>query len=681
MTKHSSNPNVTAKRGSARVTVLIAIIGLIGLAAGVLFSNSIRSFVGRDKSMSADKTTTATDSNQLWTCGMHPQVIQDHPGDCPICHMKLTPLKVDNYPHDHRESGSTQPTATPGAERKIKYWWDPMLGPSSISDKPGKRAMGMDLVPVYEDEAPAATGGTAVIIDPTVVQNMGVRSVLVTEAPLRRSIRVVGYLDEVQPNIRDINLLVSGWIKRLHADTEGMHVEEGDPLFDLYSPELRVAIDELITARRSLNTLESASDDMDRRTAQTLYDAAVQKLELWDLPRAQIDTLAKLDGAPEVVTFVSPMTGHITEKPVVEGAAVKAGDRVLRIVNHSTLWIDSQVFEKDLPFVRLGQKVQATIASRPGERIEGEVIFIHPHMDMMTRTAIVRMAIPNPDLTLRPGMYATVRLEAELAERAVIVPREAIIDTGERQIAFVIQGAGRFEPRMVVMGYAADNGMVQVMEGLAPGESVVVSGQFLIDSESRLREAIQKFLSEKTQMAAASPAPADVPTTANQPEATTGETPVPPAELAPKVDAVVAAYLRLSEALGAPQTNDAPLDAEPLVVSAHDLHTALLGTPEESLAGNVANASEALKSESLNRQRELFRAASDAVIALVDRYPPSSAIGEMLYVMYCPMAFSVGGHWMQTGSRVNNPFYATQMKQCGEMVRTVTTVRRGGDER
>ena len=681
---------------SKHSTVIIAIVGLAALAAGTLWSDQIRSFMGLRKSASKNAVTSEPQPGQLWTCGMHPQVIQDKPGDCPICHMKLTPLKVDAAQRPPRADMSmhavsqsepppvSQPTAASG-DRRIKYWWDPMLGPSSISDKPGKSAMGMDLVPVYEDEASpetgGASGGSMVVIDPTVVQNMGVRLATVSEGPLRRSIRAVGYLDEAQPNLRDINLRISGWIRHLYANTEGMHLEKGDPLFDLYSPELRVAIDELITARRSLNDLESATDDMSRRTAHTLYDAAAQKLELWDLPRAQIEALAKLDRAPEVITFVSPMTGHVTEKPVVEGAAVKAGDRVLRIVDHSTLWIDSQVFEKDLPFIRLGQKVEATIASRPGERIGGEVIFVHPHVDMMSRTALVRLAIPNPDLTLRPGMYATVRLEAELAERAVTVPREAIIDTGERQMTFVAQSAGHFEPRIVQMGLAADNGMVQVMDGLAPGESVVVSGQFLLDSESRLREAIMKFLDEKRQTASLGSSTATPLTSSShvaEGAVSTQSTSMSAAiqdapDVVSKSDAIVIAYLRLSETLGAPQTSDVPVDPASLIMAAHQLHAALAGKPSEPLAIDVAKSAEALKGETLDRQREVFKALSDALIALVDRHPPSSAIGDWLYVMHCPMA---PGHWMQTIDRVNNPFYADAMKQCGEVVRTITTVPR-----
>lgn len=668
MNAKSTIPN-TLRRGRASVVLIIVLAGLGGIVVGTLFAAQIQRMVQVVLKPKDQPSATQSDG-QLWTCGMHPQVIQDHPGDCPICHMKLTPLKVDDAAGDP----ATQPVASGESikpNRKIKYWWDPMLNPPYISDRPGKSPMGMDLIPVYEDE-PNAASSAVVTIDPAVVQNMGVRVQTVTEGPLHRSIRAVGYLDEAQPNIRDINLRVSGWIKKLHADTEGMHVQQGDPLFDLYSPELRVAVEELITARRSLNEPESTADDTSRQTSHLFYDAASQKLELWGLPRTQIDALSKLDHAPETVTFASPITGHVTEKPIVEGAAIKAGDRVLRIVDHSMLWLDAQVFEKDLPFIAIGQKVEASVASQRGGAIEGEVIFIHPHVDMTTRAATVRLALPNPDLNLRPGMYATIRIEAQIAERAVLVPREAIIDTGERQLAFVALAGGRFEPRGVTMGQAGEDGMVQVIDGLVPGESIVVSGQFLLDSESRLREAVRKFLTEKQQAHTVTTTlpSAPPPSSGRVNRSKTNSSLL-------QTDDVVAAYLRLSESLGMSQTMDAPLDAAALVDAAHSLRVAVSGTDIEPLVESVAKSAEALRGQSLDRQRELFKALSDAVVVLVDRTPPSTHVAERLYVMHCPMA---PGNWLQRSDQVSNPFYAASMKSCGEIVQTIVTRDLEGSE-
>jgi membrane fusion protein, copper/silver efflux system len=421
--------------------------------------------------------------HEVWTCGMHPQVIQDTPGTCPICHMKLTPLKTGAKSDQKAEK-----------ERKIKYWWDPMLGTGSISDKPGKSAMGMDLVPVYEDEI---SGGMSVTIDPVVVQNMGVRVAEVTRGPVVQTLRLVGYLNEAQPKVHDVNLRVSGWIEKLYADTEGVEVSVGDPLFKLYSPELQVAVEEFIAARKLNVPLGTDERSSSTRSSNALLVSAKSKLEKWGLDDKEIKRLSELDQAPRSVTFVSPASGHITQKNIVEGAAVKAGDQALRIVDHSLLWLDAQVYEQDLPFVQHGQKISATFESLPGKQFEGVVTFIHPHIDPMTRTATVRMTVPNPDMTLRPGMYATATLTATSSKDALLIPREALIDTGVRKVVFVSEGDGRFTPRSIKAGSSTTEGMVQVLEGLVAGETVVTSGQFLLDAESRMKEAIQKHLDAK----------------------------------------------------------------------------------------------------------------------------------------------------------------------------------------
>ncbi len=402
---------------------------------------------------------TATDDSgkaevRLWTCGMHPQVVQDHPGDCPICHMELTPLEVGS--------------ASKGS-------------------------------------------GHTVLIDPVMVQNMGLRTATVIEGPLRREVRVAGFVEEAEPLIHDVTLRVSGWIQRLFAHTEGLHVTAGDPLFELYSPEIQVAAEELVALRRRRG---AAGDDP---TLGSLATAVRRKLALQGLDAREIDRLAGLDRAPDTVTFRSPITGNVTEKPVVEGSAIAAGEKVLRLVDHSVVWIDARVYEQDLALVSIGQRVEARVAAQAAKSYEGEVVFIHPHLDETTRTASVRMAVPNPDFELRPGMFATVVLRAELAPTAVLVPREAVIDTGDKQVAFVVGlQPGHFEPRSVRTGWTAEGGNVQVVEGLSVGENVVVSGQFLLDAESRLQEALRKFLESKADGAAV-PAPASSPSKAAGP--------------------------------------------------------------------------------------------------------------------------------------------------------------------
>ena len=273
--------------------VLIGTICVAAFVAGLVVRDPIRKLTQRS---SAPATAAA---KQLWTCGMHPQVIQDHPGECPICHMELTPLK------------SEAASASTTGERKVKYWWDPMMNPPYIADKPGTSPMGMELVPVYEDEI---RGGQAVTIDPVIVQNMGVRTTPVVLGSIQQQIRVAGYLEEPEPLHRDINLRVNGWIEKLYANIDGMPITKGQPLLELYSPEIQVAIGELIAARRSREAGEAATDEQARRTAEMLYQASARKLELWGLEPKQVEELGKLEKAPETVTFVAPIGGHLTEK-------------------------------------------------------------------------------------------------------------------------------------------------------------------------------------------------------------------------------------------------------------------------------------------------------------------------------------------------------------------------------
>jgi RND family efflux transporter MFP subunit len=397
---------------------MILLAAALGLTAGYLARGAIE-HRGHDAAPAAARREA---TRQLWTCGMHPQVIREEPGFCPICGMELTPLD-------------------------------------------------------------ASTESSGLTIDPVVVQNMGVRVATVSRGPVHRTLRTVAYLAEAQPNQHDVNLRVDGWIERLHAATEGMHLSKGDPLFDLYSPALQVGIDELIAARRAGES----------ESARRIQAAAERKLRSLGLSQPQIDRMAGLEQAPRTVTFTSPVDGHLIDKPVVDGAAVRAGDRVMQIVDHSRLWIDAQVHEQDLAFAEVGQKVTTTVDGIPGRTFAGHVMFIHPHVEERTRTAMVRAWIDNPSLELRPGMYATIEIEVELTPDAVLVPREAVIDTGVRQVAFLSLGGGRFDAREVRMGSPSDDGMVEVLTGLEPGEVVVTSGQFLLDSESRFREAIAKF--------------------------------------------------------------------------------------------------------------------------------------------------------------------------------------------
>jgi Cu(I)/Ag(I) efflux system membrane fusion protein/cobalt-zinc-cadmium efflux system membrane fusion protein len=641
-----------ATRG-LRIGILgvIVLAVLAGIAVGVFWNAPISRLLGRGDGAAQISTGSPTSAKkQLWTCGMHPQVIREEPGLCPICEMELTPVQTDS-------SSAAQGAA---GERKVTYWWDPMMNPPYIAKEPGKSPMGMDLIPVYEDEIMA---GASVTIDPVVVQNMGVRIAPVTEGPVEMTIRATGYLMEPDPNHLDINLRVGGWIEKLYANIDGMRIQKGDPLFDLYSPEVQVAVEELISVRKSLT---STAGESSGNTSELIYETARRKLENWGLTTGQIEKLEAMDRAPRTVTFFSPLTGHVTEKRVYEGAAVEAGQMALRLADNSTMWLDIRIFEHQLPHVRLGQKVDATVQAVPGKSFTGEVIFIHPHLDDMTRTALVRIAIPNPDLVLRQEMFGTAELHALITDRAMLIPREAVIDTGERQVAFVATSGGHFEPRRVEMGARTGDGLVQVLSGLSAGEAVVTSGQFLLDSESRLKEAIQKHLS------------ANLPQPATASEMQPAETQPEPELLVdawvPEVDALITEYLKIAAVLGEKQTESTPttVNVDALVAAADHL-IQRSSADVKSLAAPVAESVKVLAGQPIDQQRETFKKVSDAMIALARRVPPSTVVAQELFIAYCPMA---PGSWLQTQEEIVNPYYATTMKRCGEIKGKIATMEK-----
>lgn len=519
---------------------------------------------------------------QLWTCGMHPQVIQDHPGDCPICHMKLTPLG-----------------------------------------------------------AGAASDAGAVVVDPAVVQNMGVRTFDVAEGVLPETLRLAAVIVEPETGRVDVNLRVSGWIQTLYAATDGMEVRKGDPLFDLYSPDLRLAVEELIAARRA----QAAGGAVDGLAA-----AAESRLEALGLAKDQIAELGALERAPEVIKFLSPVDGHVIDKmDLYSGSAVMPGQRVLRLSQRASMWAEGRAHERDLAALRVGLRATVRVDALPGRTFEGAVSFIHPHLDAMTRTGLVRVALDNPDGVLRDAMFASMTLDVGGDERTPLAPREAVIDAGDAQIVLIALPKGRFEPRRVTVGRSGAGGLVQLLAGVKPGEKVVASGHFLLDSESRLREAVAKFLGQKPD-----------PTQAPVPSLTL-------AAPAAKVDAVVAAYLPMAEALGAVQTPQTAIDPAPLVVALRALGDGGSADAARFLAGVVA-AAEALVGQPLDRQRELFKKVSAEVVALVEAAPPSPAVAGSLFVVNCPMA---PGDWLQRTRDVANPYYAEEMKACGSVLRPV----------
>ena len=386
----------------------------------------------------------------------------------------------------------------PKTGKKIKYWTSPM-DPTYISDESGKSPMGMDLVPVYEEEGEGKEPASTIRIDPVTMQNMGVRFGRVQRKALIKNIRTIGNIMYDETKIFKVNLKFSGWIEKLYVDFVGEDVKKGQPLFDIYSPELVTTQEEYMLALNQYESLSNSSYARIRKGSRRLLEASRTRLRFWDLTEAQIEAIGKTGKIKKTLTVYSPATGVVTQKDAFEGHYVKEGEHQFEIANLSTVWVDVDVYEYELPWVRKGMAADMELAYTPGKRFKGKVLFIYPYLDPKTRTAKLLLAFPNPGYQLKPGMYANVYLQSSLPEKRLVIPQEAVIDSGVRKRVFVSHGKGKFEAREVTIGIEGNDYMFEVIEGLSEGEEIVVSGQFMLDSESRLKEAIAKMLEARTK--------------------------------------------------------------------------------------------------------------------------------------------------------------------------------------
>ncbi|HEX9705424.1 MAG TPA: efflux RND transporter periplasmic adaptor subunit [Gemmatimonadales bacterium] len=342
---------------------------------------------------------------------------------------------------------------------------------------------GMDM----GDAAPADSGqGERAPVHLTADQAraIGVTFTVVERGPMTRAVRTVGQVVPAEPNLAEITIKIDGFVEQLFVDATGMPVRRGQRLLSLYSPMLVAAQEELLSARRLAASVDSTDADA-WRNAEALLEASRRRLSYWDISAEQIERLERSGEVTKTLTLTAPFNGIVLEKMVVAGQAVMPGMKLYRIADLSTVWIEGAVFEQDLAFVRVGAPVRAELAAYPGRAFDGRVSFVWPTVDEMSRTARVRVAFENPGGVLRPGMYATVFLEAPIGSDILNVPAEAIVMTGERNLVFVAGRDGALEPREVVLGARAGD-RFQVLGGLAVGERIVASANFLVDAESRL---------------------------------------------------------------------------------------------------------------------------------------------------------------------------------------------------
>jgi Cu(I)/Ag(I) efflux system membrane fusion protein len=413
----------------------------------------------------------AAETKTMYNCAMHPHYISDKPGFCPICGMKLTPMEKN--------------AAHPAGEKKIAYYRDPMH-PWYTSDKPGKAPdCGMDLVPVYEGSEDAK----GVRIDPTTVQNMGVKTEPVARRDLQAEIRADGKVQVDESKMTIVSARVMGYAEKLLVNVTGQKVAKGQTLLELYSPDLVSAQEELLQALR----YAQATGGEASAGARDLLESSRRRLSNWGVSAEEIRALEKSGHARNALPIASPASGVVLEKKVTQGQNVSPGMELYRIGDLSKVWVTASLYQRDLAQAKLGAEADVELSYLPGKAFKGKVTFISPVLDEQTKTAEVRIEVPNTAaLDFKPEMFAAVRIHAAARRGVVAVPEQSIIRSGRRNLAVVALGGGYFEPREVTLGAAAGD-YVEVIDGLHEGESLVVSSQFLIDSESNLKAAIRQL--------------------------------------------------------------------------------------------------------------------------------------------------------------------------------------------
>lgn len=366
-------------------------------------------------------------------------------------------------------------------ERKILYYRNPM-GQPDTSPVPKKDSMGMDYIPVYADEQPEEKG--AITIDASKRQNLGVVSVAATQAQLTREIKAVGMFAVDERRQYTVTAKLDGWVEKLYVNATGDQVKTGQPLFELYSPDLVVAQQEYRIAQQMPQTENSR---------QNFGQAALTRLRYWDIPNTAIQRLASGGEVKRTLPLTAPVNGVVLTKNITQGMKFSAGTALYEIADLSHLWLLVEVFEQDLAAVKIGQTVQIHVNAYPSKSFQGKVSFIYPTLNSETRTVQVRIELENPNQLLKPGMYAQAQVQSDVGSAMqTVVPESALIDSGKRQVVLIDKGDGKFAPRVVsVTGRGAlDNGERQIaVTNVQPGEKVVTQANFLIDSESNLQAA------------------------------------------------------------------------------------------------------------------------------------------------------------------------------------------------
>jgi len=430
--------SATAPGKTAIKTIVVAIGLALALGTGYWLG------VGSHDHDTPTAGTEGEAAKVQYTCSMHPFIIRDAPGACPICGMALTPVKAAG------------------------------------------------------GEQGAGTAADGIRIDPVTLQNMGVRTEPVVKRALQRTIRTVGLVAVADDRQYAVTTKIEGWVERLHVNQQGQAVKKGQPLLEIYSPDLVAAQQEYLLALRNKRGLATSPYPEIAAGAERLVEAARTRLRYWDIGPEQLRTLERTGQVRKTLTLFSEHGGIVTDKKVLAGARIMAGEELFQIADLSTVWVLADIYEYELPWVKEGQAVRVELPY-DGKVIDGTVTYLYPTLESETRTVKARIEVANPGMELKPAMFAQVSIAAGATGETLAVPITALLNSGKGQTVFVALGAGRFAPRSVKSGLRDDDGFVQILSGLNEHEAVVVSAQFMLDSESRLREALDKMTGAKQE--------------------------------------------------------------------------------------------------------------------------------------------------------------------------------------
>jgi multidrug efflux pump subunit AcrA (membrane-fusion protein) len=423
----------------------------------------------------------------LYHCPMHPSFIADKPGDCAICGMKLVPM----------EKKAAAPPARPAPTKKTLY--RSSMNPGEISDKPGKDSMGMEMVP-FTNETPAAgatglPGLAAVAISPENRKRMNLKLATAEIKNLSRRLRTSARIVPDETRLFRVTAKIDGYIEKLFVNATGQAVRRGQPLLSIYSPDLVASQQEFLSALIMAKQMGQSPDPLTAESGRGMLDAARRRLKLWDISDAQIQRLEKSGRVEKVLTLAAPASGYVSEKMVLAGQKIMAGETLMVIADLAVVWAEADIYAADADFIKTGMDADLTLPFLPDRTFKGRIDFLNPFLDGMSRTLKARLEVANPDLLLKPEMYGEISLAYDLGERLVI-PDAAVMRSGERSYVFVDDGAGSLTPVLVRTGIQSGDDL-EILSGLKSGDRVVAAANFLVDSESSLKAALQAYTDKK----------------------------------------------------------------------------------------------------------------------------------------------------------------------------------------